>query len=110
MELVTAVALGTLFGVGIFMLLRRNIVRSAIGVVLTGNAVNLFLVMCGAYRGEVPAYTTVAGPPSDPLPQALALTAIVIGLGGFAFVLGMLYVLAIRYRTGDMSRIDRLRY
>jgi multisubunit Na+/H+ antiporter MnhC subunit len=34
----------------------------------------------------------------------------VIGLGGFAFVLGMLYVLAIRYRTGDMSRVDRLRY
>lgn len=108
MELLTALALGTLFGVGVFMLLRRNIVRSAMGVFLTGNAVNLFLVYCGAYRGVVPAYTDAVGQPSDPLPQALALTAIVIGLSGFAFVLGMLYVLAIRYRTGDMRHISRL--
>lgn len=112
MELITAVALGTMFAVGLFMLLRRNIVRSAMGLFLMGNAVNLFLVLCGAYRGAVPAYTTLEGrgQQSDPLPQALALTAIVIGLAGFAFVLGMLYVLAIRYKTGDMSRIDRLRH
>lgn len=111
MDLLIALTLGILFGVGLFQMLRRNVIRSAIGLIITGNAVNLLLVHCGAYRGTVPAYTTFTqGVPSDPLPQALVLTAIVIGLGGFAFVLGMLYIFSVRYHASDMAQISRLKH
>lgn len=108
MELLTAVAVGTLFGVGIFQLLRRNVIRSAIGVILLGNAVNLFLISAGAYAGIAPAYTTAAGQRSDALPQALVLTAIVISMGGLAFLLSLLIVVAARNQTSDMDKIDGL--
>jgi multicomponent Na+:H+ antiporter subunit C len=113
MELLIAITLGTMFGVGLHQLLRRNVIRSAMGLVLMGNAVNLFLIHCGAYRGVVAPYTTLVADgqtPSDPLPQALVLTAIVIGMGGFSFVLAMLYVLALRDQTGDMAKVDQLRH
>ncbi len=110
MELLTAIAVGTLFGVGIFQLLRRNVIRSAIGIVLLGNAINLFLLSSGAYEGVTPAYTTAAGQRSDALPQALVLTAIVIGMGGLAFVLSLLIMVAARERTSDMDKIAGLHH
>ena len=112
MNLLIAIALGLLFGVGLFQMLRRNVIRSAIGLLLMGNAVNLLLIHAGVYDGPAPPYTTMteAGPPTDPLPQAFVLTAVVIGLGGFAFVLTLLVVLTSRYRTGDTGEIDQLKH
>jgi multicomponent Na+:H+ antiporter subunit C len=110
MELLTAIAIGVFFGVGVFQLLRRNVLRSAMGIVIISYAINLFLLSAGAYVGEVPAYTDVVGQRSDALPQALVLTAIVISVGGFALVLEMLYVLSMRYRTSDSDEINKLRY
>ena len=57
MELLTAITVGFLFAVGIFQMLRRNIIRSAIGLVILANAVNLFLLSTGAYDGMAAAYT-----------------------------------------------------
>jgi multicomponent Na+:H+ antiporter subunit C len=110
MELITAFAVGTLFGVAVFQLLRRNVIRSAIGFILLGNAVNLFLLSTGAYDGIVAAYTDAVGQRSDALPQAMVLTAIVISMGGLAFLLSMLIVLSARYRTSDMDDIKKLEY
>lgn len=110
MELLTALAIGMTFGIGIFQLLRRNVIRSAIGIVIISNAINLFLLSSGAYHGEVPAYTNVVGQRSDALPQALVLTAIVISVGGFALVLEMLFILSIRYKTSDSDEINRLKH
>jgi multicomponent Na+:H+ antiporter subunit C len=110
MDFLTALAIGISFGIGIFQLLRRNVIRSAIGIVIISNAVNLFLLSAGAYQGEVAAYTNLAGQRADALPQALVLTAIVISVGGFAFVLEMLYVLSIRYHTSDSDEINHLQY
>jgi multicomponent Na+:H+ antiporter subunit C len=110
MDFLTALAIGISFGIGIFQLLRRNVIRSAIGIVIISNAVNLFLLSAGAYQGEVAAYANLAGQRADALPQALVLTAIVISVGGFAFVLEMLYVLSIRYHTSDSDEINHLQY
>ncbi len=110
MELLTAVAVGTLFAIGIFQLLRRNLIRSVIGLIILTNAVNLFLLSAGAYRGVDPAYTTADQLTSDPLPQALILTAIVISMGGTAFVLGMIYIISARYKTADMDEVDNLKH
>ena len=108
MELLTALAIGTLFGVGIYQMLRRNVIRSAIGLIIFSSAINLFLLTTGAYQGFDPAYAGTAQP-SDPLPQALILTAIVISMGGLAFVLSLLAVISARYRTSNMDEIDRLK-
>lgn len=110
MELLTAIAIGMMFAVGIFQVLRRNVIRSVIGLFILSNAVNLFLLSSGAYAGVVAAYTNTIGQRSDALPQALILTAIVISMGGFSLILSMLYVLSVRYRTSDSDEINKLRH
>lgn len=110
MELLTSICIGGMFAVGLFLMLRRNVVRSAIGLAVLSNSVNLFLLSCGAYHGMVEPYTTAKGQISDPLPQALILTAIVISMGGFSFVLAMLYVFTMRYRTADLDKLEHLKH
>jgi multicomponent Na+:H+ antiporter subunit C len=110
MEWLNAVAIGILFAVGIFLLLRRNVIRSVIGMVLLSNAGNLFLLSAGSTWGVAPAYVTETATKSDALPQALILTAIVISMGGTAFVLSMLYILAARYKSCDMDDANHLKY
>jgi multicomponent Na+:H+ antiporter subunit C len=109
MNIVTSLAIGVLFAAGIYQMLRRNVIRAAIGLVLISNAVNLFLFSTGAYNGESPAYSTAVSQISDPLPQALVLTAIVISMGGFAFVLSLLYVISTRYKTSDTDEVQGLK-
>jgi multicomponent Na+:H+ antiporter subunit C len=110
LNLFTALAIGIMFALGIFQLLRRNLIRVAIGLVILTNAVNMFLLTTGAYDGLVAAYYGSQGQVSDPLPQALVLTAIVIGAGFFAFSLSLLYVIGFRYKTSDSDRVEGLRY
>lgn len=109
MEILTAITVGLLFAVGIFQLLRRNIIRSVIGLVILSNAVNLFLLSTGAYDGVAASYTTSTGQRADALPQALILTAIVISMGGTALVLAMLYIISSRYKTADMDEVQSLK-
>ena len=109
MELFYALTVGLLFAIGVFQLLRRNVIRSVIGLMILANAINLFLLSTGAYEGDVAAYTTTSGVRSDALPQALILTAIVISMGGTAFVLGMLYIISTRYKTADLDEVDGLK-
>ncbi|MEZ4769201.1 MAG: sodium:proton antiporter [Caldilineales bacterium] len=109
MELLTAIAVGALFGIAVFQLMRRNVIRSAIGLILLGNAINLFLLSTGAYDGVAAAYTTATGQRSDAFPQALVLTAIVISMGALALVLSMLYIVAARYKTSDMDELTGLK-
>jgi multicomponent Na+:H+ antiporter subunit C len=108
-ELLTALAVGALFGIAVFQVLRRNVIRSAIGLILLGAAINLFLLATGAYQGIVAAYSSAVGQRSDALPQALILTAIVISMGGISLVLSMLYVLSARYQTSDLDEVNELR-
>mgnify|MGYP003565926669 CR=1 FL=1 len=110
MEIITAFAIGLTFGVGLFQILRHNVIRAAIGLMLLANAVNLFLLSTGAYNGRAAPYIgTNAGAYSDALPQALVLTAIVISFGVTAFVLAMLFVISRRYDTCDGDAIDGLK-
>jgi multicomponent Na+:H+ antiporter subunit C len=109
MELLTALAIGLLFAIGVFQMLRRNVIRSVIGLIILSNAVNLFLLSVGIVDGVEPAYTIETGLRSDALPQALILTAIVISMGGTAFVLSMLYIISARYKTADMDEVDGLK-
>ena len=110
MELLKALAIGAMFAIGVFQMLRRNVIRSTIGLIIIANAVNLFLLSTGAYQGAVAAYVTTSGQRSDALPQALVLTAIVISMAGFSLVLGLLFMLSTRYRTADSDQISQLKH
>jgi multicomponent Na+:H+ antiporter subunit C len=92
MELVMALLVGGLFGAGIYTILRRSIVRIAIGLVLLGHAANLLIFTAARltrYEAPIIAADAEALPATaaDPLPQALILTAIVISFGVLVFAL-----------------------
>ena len=87
MSLVFALAASVLFGTGAYLLLDRDLVRVVFGVVLISQAAVLTLVASGLTRGSAPIYPLPEGAVSDPLSQAMALTAIVIGLAVTAVML-----------------------
>lgn len=92
MNLLFALIAGVLFACGLYMMLRRSIMRLVMGLVLIGHAANITIFTAdGLTRGHpaiiaADADTLPAGA-ADPLPQALILTAIVISFGVVAFAL-----------------------
>jgi multicomponent K+:H+ antiporter subunit C len=102
-EIIVSVAIGVLAGSGVWLLLRSRTFQVAIGLVLLSYAVNLLIFAMGRLRtGAAPivAAGAAADPAAyaDPLPQALVLTAIVIGFATTALLLVVL--LAARGFTG----------
>jgi multicomponent Na+:H+ antiporter subunit C len=83
-----AVLVGVLFAVGSFLLMERSLTRIVLGVGVLGNGVNLLIVVAGGPEGGAPIIGR-PGEQSDPLPQALVLTAIVIGFALMAFLLAL---------------------
>ena len=97
------VVIGVLVAAGVYLLLERSLTRVLIGLVLIGNGVNLsFLVAGGAAGGAPIVGPTPTSEMSDPLPQAMVLTAIVITLGMSAFLL------ALAYRSWQLHRHDEV--
>ena len=92
MKLVFALTAASLFGTGAYLLLNRDLVRVVLGVVLVSQAATLTLIAAGLTRGAAPIHPLPEGEVSDPLSQAMALTAIVIGLA----VTALLLVLVLR--------------
>lgn len=85
------VLVGVMVACGVTLVLERSLTRILVGFVLIGNGVNvLFLVVSGT-AGSAPIVGNSDEPMSDPLPQAMALTAIVITLGTTAFGLALAY-------------------
>ncbi|MFA5573456.1 MAG: Na+/H+ antiporter subunit C [Brumimicrobium sp.] len=94
MEVLLAITTGILYASGIYMILRRSLVKLIIGIVILGNGVNLLIFLMGGLTEGSPALIADSGEIlegiyADPVPQALILTAIVIsfGLQSFAIVL-----------------------
>lgn len=94
MELVLSLAIGVLGGCGVWLLLRPRTFQVIIGLTLLAYAVNLFIFAAGGVRGgAAPILADAAADPAryaDPLPQALVLTAIVIGFATTALFLVVL--------------------
>jgi multicomponent Na+:H+ antiporter subunit C len=95
MALLLAVTVGALYACGVYLLLRRSLVKLVLGLVLLGHAANLLIMAAaGVTEGRAPLVadgaTALLPPYADPLPQALVLTAIVIGFGVQAFALVLL--------------------
>lgn len=89
-NLTLVVVAGALVGCGAYLLLERSLTRVLVGLVLLSNGVNVALLATSGRAGEAPFYGSAAVEDmSDPLPQAMVLTAIVITLGTIAFLLAM---------------------
>jgi multicomponent Na+:H+ antiporter subunit C len=97
---VLVVAIGVLYGCGVYLILQRNLTRIIIGLAVIAHGANLLLLVAGGRAGAPPIAGTQAAAFADPLPQALALTAIVITFGVTA------YMLAIAYRSWLLTRSD----
>lgn len=111
MEYILAVLVGMFIALGIYLLLSRSVIRMLIGMTIFGNGVNLLIFTAGRVTRELapiipPGLDAPDGPIANPLPQALILTAIVIGFSMFSFLL----VLAFRaYQSLDADNTDNMR-
>lgn len=91
MILVLALVVGTLYAAGTYLLLQRTLTRIVVGLSLLAHGANLLLLLAGGRAAAPPVVGVDRGAMADPLPQALALTAIVITFGVTAFLLALAY-------------------
>ncbi len=89
MEVLLSFLVGGLFAVGVYLMLRPHLIQFLIGFLVVGNAANLLIFTAGRLGSQFPPLVPPGGellePIANPLPQALILTAIVIGFGLAAF-------------------------
>jgi len=102
-----------LFCCGLYCILRkRNIIKIILGIIIAEYAVNLFFILV-AYRmgGRSPILSSDVEIVNmvDPLPQALVLTAIVIGLATTALMVALAMRIYEKYKTFDITKIKELR-
>jgi multicomponent Na+:H+ antiporter subunit C len=95
-DVVLAFVIGGLYAAGLYLMLRRRLAQLIIGLALLTNGANLLIFTSGGLvRGRPPLVPPdalrPAGPVADPLPQAMILTAIVIGFGLLAFALALVH-------------------
>ncbi|MEH6306518.1 NADH-quinone oxidoreductase subunit K [Olivibacter sp. CPCC 100613] len=106
-----SILIGFLFAAGVYLLLHKSFMKLITGVILFGNACNLFLLVAGGLIDSHPAFVSkeqgavpIDGM-ADPVPQAFILTAIVISLGVQAFVIVLLKRI---YQTSHTNNLDAL--
>lgn len=115
MILTLVVTVGVLYAVGVWLLLQRSLTRIVLGLAVLGHGANLLLLAAGGPPGGAPIAGADPAVTSDPLPQALALTAIVITFGVSAFLLTLAYSSWIHRRDDEVEddvedrRIVRMR-
>ncbi|MDZ4309862.1 MAG: Na+/H+ antiporter subunit C [Cypionkella sp.] len=103
MEILVAIAIGTLTACGLYLMLRARTFPVILGLSLLSYAVNLFLFISGRIKLNAAPILTDATAYTDPLPQALVLTAIVISFGMTA----VLVIMALgAYLTAGHDRVD----
>ena len=97
-----AIIVGVLAAGGTYLVLQRGIVRIALGFVLLGHAATTMLIAAGGVATRVVPFAGAGPDAADPLPQAFALTAIVISFGVTAFLL------TLAFRSRDVHGDDDL--
>ncbi len=107
MTLDTALMIGVLFSCAIYLIFQRQFTRILFGFVMLSNAVNLLILGVSGNSGDrtAPILRNPDALSVDPLPQALILTAIVIGFGVTAYLVFLMYRLFLDYRTTDVSEL-----
>ncbi len=110
-EILMAPFVGAFFTVAVYLILSKSVIRMLLGIAILGNGVNLLIFIMGRVTPEIPPIVPNGlqqpiGEIANPLPQALILTAIVIGFALFTFLL----VLGYRaYQELDADNTDNMR-
>lgn len=96
MEVALSALVALFFGVSIYLMLSKHVIRVMLGIAIFSNAVNMTIFTAGRITREVPPIIPAGATMADvtaanPLPQALVLTAIVIAFSLFAFMLVLAY-------------------
>lgn len=112
MILILAIVSGILSSMGLFMILKRSLIKIVIGFIMLSHAANLVIFLSGKF--------VISGVPliegnarqieesiSDPLPQALILTAIVIGFGMLAFTIVLVHRVFREFDTDDLNKLRK---
>jgi multicomponent Na+:H+ antiporter subunit C len=107
MLLETAILAGLLFGFATYLVLQPSFVKILFGFILLSNAANLVVLsVSGDPTGKhAPVLSPGGGPYADPLPQALVLTAIVIGFGLLSYLVVLLYRIFLDQRTANAAEL-----
>lgn len=110
MEIVLAILTGILYTAGAYMILRRSILKFIIGIIFFSNATNLLVFLSAGIVAGSPVFVKDKLPDNllaDPLPQALVLTAIVIGFGIVVFTLALKYKFFSVTGTDDLDQLKK---
>lgn len=106
MTLALSAVIAVVFGSGAFLILQRDLLRVVIGTVLISNSAVLFIMAAGLSRGQPPIYPLGSASVSDPLVQAMALTALVIGSSVAALLLALVFRLYVTHHSVDLDDIS----
>ena len=106
-----------LLAIGIYgMVAKKNVIKIIVGLAITEYAINMFLLLLGWRAGENPVAPILAqgqrgflANTVDPLPQALVLTSIVVGLSVLALAVALAVRLYQKYGTFDITEIRKLK-
>ena len=114
MEVLLALASGVLYASGIYLMLRRRLAQLIIGLGLLSNGTNLLIFTAGSLTRARPPVVPdgaerLVPPYADPVPQALVLSAIVIGFGLLAFTLVLAHRVHATAGTDDVDDVGRER-
>lgn len=110
MEIIIAILTGILYTAGAYMILRRSILKFIIGIIFLSNATNLLVFLSAGIVPGQPVFVNAENtsvPAADPLPQALVLTAIVIGFGIVVYTLALKYKFFITTGTDDLDQLKK---
>lgn len=111
MEILLALVVGVLYASGIYMMLRRSLVKLIIGLILLGNGANLLIFLLGRITKGTPPLiaedaSVIGEVYADPIPQALILTAIVISFGLQAFAIILIKRAYMVVKTDDLYEMN----
>ncbi len=115
MEPLLAIAIAVVIGVSVYLFLSRDLPRMLLGFILLGAGVNLSILLAGRIGSTTPALVAagedvLAAHAANPLPQALILTAIVIGFGLAAFALMLALQVWRRFGTLDAESLSEAEF
>lgn len=111
MEWIGAITAGIMAALGVWMMLDRHLMRVVLGIAVLGNAINLGVLTAGRLSGSQAAFAFAgqsAQNAANPLPQALVLTAIVIGFALFVFALAVLKRTHELHGDKDTDRVSQV--
>ena len=106
MTLLFSMTIAALFAVGAYLMLKRDLIRLIAGMIMVGNAANLFIMASAIRRGEAAILPGSNQEMADPLVQAMVLTAVVISFATAALALVVVYRVYTSHYSVDLTELS----